>query len=407
MAGPECTACTASACSDAHATCAASSACSSWQVCASACADAACLRDCDEQHAEAALMIAAIYACGCEACEAECAAAGACDQTCPGGAGLGVANAPPPNLAETGLYEQSTDGSWQLAPHVHEFQPEFKLYSGDAQKTRWIYLPPCETVDTEDMDHWDFPVGTRLWKEFAIDGSRVETRFLHRYGEGVDQWLMVSYQWPEADLGNASDVDPELALLASAVGVPDANGTLHDIPSQADCLNCHGKLSERVLGFSALQLSHDLPGLNLADLVDWGVLSQPPSSSGAGMADYDPPGDETARAALGYLHANCGNCHNETGVASTSGTQPQSLWLRLLVGHDSVEETHAYVTAVNQETANPNYGGLERIDPTTPSNSVILTRIDNDVAGERMPPMRETIDQDGHGVVQAWVEALE
>jgi len=64
------------------------------------------------------------------------------------------------------------------------------------------------------------------------------------------------------------------------------------------------------------------------------------------------------------------------------------------------------VTAVNELTVNDNFPNL-RIDPATPLNSVILTRINSDVAGTRMPPMRETIDTDGHDAVFAWIDSLE
>jgi hypothetical protein len=402
MVGPECTACIDTSCAAARDPCETSMVCSAWLTCIGACSTPACLRECDDTHDDAALLIAAVYACACSSCASECKAAGVCEQTCNDDAGLQASGEAPATLADTGLYVQDMEGAWELSPHVREFAPEYKLWSDAAEKKRWIYLPECQSIDTSDMDHWDFPVGTRLWKEFVVGELRLETRLIHRYGPSVDQWLMVSYQWPADNVGTAGPVlDPELATLVSAVGVQDANGTLHDIPSQAECVNCHGKLSERVLGFSAIQLSHELGGLTLAELVDWGVLSDPPS------AGYDPPGDPTTQAALGYLHANCGNCHNETGVTSTDGTQLQSLWMRLLVSHESVEQTHAYATGVNQQTANDTWNGLERIDPTTPGNSVVLTRLYSETAGTRMPPLREKRDDAGHAAVQAWIDGLE
>ena len=34
------------------------------------------------------------------------------------------------------------------------------------------------TIDDSDMDHWNFPVGTRVWKTFAFANKVVETRSL-------------------------------------------------------------------------------------------------------------------------------------------------------------------------------------------------------------------------------------
>src|SRR6185436_16642660 len=100
---------------------------------------------------------------------------------------------------------------------------------------------------------------------------------------------LASYQWA-LPVGN-EPLDPEQATLASTAGVPNVNGTTHDIPALASgCQNCHGKLSERVLGFSAIQLSHSLAGLTFTELADRGILSNAPVRGG-----YNPPGDATAQ----------------------------------------------------------------------------------------------------------------
>ena len=60
------------------------------------------------------------------------------------------------------------------------------------------------------------------------------------------------------------------------------------------------------------------------------------------------PGDAVAQAALGYLHANCGNCHN----ASEDRVPQVDLNLWLDVGVTSVEETGAWLTAVDADDRN-------------------------------------------------------
>src|SRR4051812_30454775 len=93
-------------------------------------------------------------------------------------------DAPDPNmpatLAETGLCVDA--GCTQIAAGILPYKPRFELWSDAATKRRWIYLPPGTTIDTTDMDHWVFPVGTKLWKEFTRDGIRVETRLVMRVG---------------------------------------------------------------------------------------------------------------------------------------------------------------------------------------------------------------------------------
>ncbi len=68
-----------------------------------------------------------------------------------------------------------------------------------------------------------------------------------------------------------------------------------------------------------------------------------------------PPGDARAAAALGYLHANCGNCHNSTGVAT--------LRTRLLAANTTVESTDTYTTGVRVTPSFWEPGALYRITP--------------------------------------------
>jgi hypothetical protein len=127
------------------------------------------------------------------------------------------------------------------------------------------------------------------------------------------------------------------------------------------------------------------------------MLSNAPVRTG-----YDPPGDATAQAALGYLHANCGGCHNDTGIRV-------SLYLRLLVSQTSVESSWAYTTAVNALTTNTAFP-MDRIEPGDPAQSSILVRMKRDPAvGETgmMPPVgRELVHDEAVATVSAWIQSL-
>ena len=81
----------------------------------------------------------------------------------------------PEHLADTGLY---ADFALRTpAPGVLTFAPQYPLWTDGAAKRRWISLPPGEAIDATDIDNWQFPIGTRLWKEFAFERA-VETRFM-------------------------------------------------------------------------------------------------------------------------------------------------------------------------------------------------------------------------------------
>jgi len=199
----------------------------------------------------------------------------------------------PDRLSATGLFADMT--SEALAPDVRPFTPRFPLWSDGATKRRWIYLPPLSQIDTSDPDAWNFPIGTKLWKEFTRDGVRVETRMLFKHGAEPDAWTPLAYVW-------TGDGDAH----ASPSGVVDARGTRHDVPSAASCVGCHGGTPSGILGFSAIQLPQQgAPG-------ELGQDELRASNRFTSAVSATPlPGDATTRAALGYLHANCSHCHNQ------------------------------------------------------------------------------------------------
>src|SRR5688572_2950282 len=133
------------------------------------------------------------------------------------------------------------------------FSPQYPLWSDGATKRRWIYLPPGTSIDASRPDAWEFPRGTKLWKEFS-HGTAVETRYLSRGLDGI--WRFGSYVWN-------SDGDATLAPagglrdLPAPRSTPLSPGARYAIPAEADCRACHDGAPVPVLGFSALQLSPD------------------------------------------------------------------------------------------------------------------------------------------------------
>jgi hypothetical protein len=107
-------------------------------------------------------------------------------------------------------------------------------------------------------------------------------------------------------------------------------GARYTIPAEADCRACHEGAPVPVLGFSALQLSPDRDPLaphaddpaarqeltTIDTLIARGLLRNlPPALRAPRIAASSP----VERAALGYLHGNCGNCHNDDGPLAVSG----------------------------------------------------------------------------------------
>src|SRR4051812_19214908 len=89
----------------------------------------------------------------------------------------------PAHLRDTGLYADAAMTS--VAPGILPFSPQYPLWTDGAAKRRWIRLPPGATIDASRADAWEFPVGTKLWKEFSFGGRRAETRMIERLADGT------------------------------------------------------------------------------------------------------------------------------------------------------------------------------------------------------------------------------
>ncbi len=296
-----------------------------------------------------------------------------------------VPDTPPPTgpqlLSASGLYDDVA--TKKLASGVREFVPRFALFSDGEEKKRFLALPPGATIDTTDMDVWKFPAGTKVWKEFWVEGRLIETRLLEKLPD--DEWWMMAYVW-RAD---GSDAD------ASLLGVAKAAGTNHDVPSQLDCRKCHAGGHSAVLGVSAIQLSNGGAGL-LSKFVADGLLSAPPSG------EFEVPGNDVERAAFGYLHANCGHCHNEhTGLHNQS-----PLRLALKTTDKLASDTGAMksVGVVARHIVPPDINQL--IVPGAPDESQLFVRMAFRESWA-MPPLGTKIgDLEGTTAVYRWIKAL-
>jgi len=291
----------------------------------------------------------------------------------------------PERLSQTGLYEQGDPN--QLSPGVRAFAPQFALWSDGALKRRWIRIPAGERIDTSDMNNWLFPVGTQLWKEFNVDGQRVETRMLRKISTGADAeaWIARAYVW----LPDGSDA------VATPKGASNVLGTAHDVPSAGECLACHGGRKSFALGFSAVQLAYAAPSeqLDLQDLVKAELVTRAPF-------DLTLPGTETDRRALGYLHANCGHCHNQDRPAAAASRcyNPENeldFWLR--------------AERLRSVTDTPSYqaGRGLAFDPGNPDNSRMVELMSDRGFLRQMPPLgTQIVDAYGVSAVRNWIAAL-
>lgn len=271
---------------------------------------------------------------------------------------------------------------FQPGPEVRSFRPRFELWSDGASKQRFIWLPPGAQIDTSDMGSWQFPVGTKLWKEFTRDGVRVETRLLQRLPGG---WIGLAYLWQE-DGADAT---------AAPYGAINALGTPHDVPASNECDACHAGRSSHVLGFSAVQLAQQTvaEALDLDELIRSELVSHVP----AVMPQV--PGNETEQAALGYLHANCSHCHNASRPSRVGSRcfDPESGIDFLLRADEepTATETSTYRTAT------------DAIEAGQPNDSTLIDLVSQRSRFRQMPPLAsEVVDAAAVTLLRRWIEEM-
>jgi len=313
----------------------------------------------------------------------------------------------PMQLSDTGLYVPGS--ATEVRAGNLPFSPQYPLWSDGAAKRRWLYLPPGAFIDARRPDAWEFPRGTKLWKEFSYD-RRVETRLIRRLDDG--SWAYGTYVWNE---------EGTQALLADAGGIralpmSSAPGGRYAIPSEADCRACHEGAPVPVLGASALQLSPDRDPLaphaersragdiDLDTLRTRGLLRDLPPAWRDAPPRIQAP-SPASRAALGYLHGNCGHCHNDNG-----SPPPVDLVLahRADAAAGRYESMTAALVGVLSRYRTP--GMRDRapmIDPGSPQTSVLATRMRSRDPRMQMPPLgTRLVDTEALGLIERWIQNL-
>ncbi len=291
----------------------------------------------------------------------------------------------------TGLYRDILAKT--IAPDVVAYKPSYAFWSDGAVKSRWIRLPPATKIDTSDMDEWVFPKGTTLWKEFVVGGQRIETRMLQKRDDGT--WSMRTFQW----------LDGETHATELVNGQRHVDGGTYEIPPASACNVCHSGRIDNVLGFEAMSLAGpDATGLTMDELVLRDLVTKAPT------APLTVPGDVVTKAALVWLHANCGTaCHNASPQSVANFTY---MYFRLNVGGlASPSATDTYKTAVNWgSTWQPADGGtVLRIAAGDPGRSAVVIRAStrDDAQLIQMPPLvTHLVDDAGVEALKAWILTL-
>lgn len=329
----------------------------------------------------------------------------------------------PKKLSESGLFADVA--RHQMQPGVIPYSVNSPLWSDGAHKTRFFAVPhEADKVDATPKISaggsrgWAFPEQTVLIKSFAVDmiegdaTSRrwIETRFLHRENK---EWVGYSYRWNNGQT-DATLVDK--AGLDINFKVQSTDGTKVDrkwrYPSRVECMVCHSRAANYVLGLSTPQMNRDHDYASVGGAVDnqlrtlehlgFFKLKRKGGKNTSFTADdhprlADPYADsESLRdRALSYLHANCAQCH----VAAGGGNS------RMILSFGTTTEKQNLIDA---DPLHDRFGiaNAKLVAPGSPERSLVLQRMARRGRGQ-MPQLATTlVDKRAVALFAEWIKGL-
>jgi uncharacterized repeat protein (TIGR03806 family) len=315
----------------------------------------------------------------------------------------------PEKLTALGLFEDAV--AQTPSEDVLPYDVNAVLYADEAEKLRFMSVPPGEAASYDALGFWDYPDGTVFIKTFffyldARDpelGRRLlETRIIRR-DKGT--WTGRTYLWNDAQTV-ATRHKVGKTLQVQWVDASGAERTQdYRVPNDNECKTCHSK-SHRFepLGPRTRQLNrtYDYDGVQqnqIERLVELGWVTGDISAAADRFTLAEPYGGETLeRRARAYLDANCSHCHRPGGEAGST-----ALDLR-------AETSEPYSLGVCRSPVSAGPGSGDRdydIVPGDPDASILAFRMESTDPELKMPELPTlTSDAQGTTLVRAWIASM-
>ena len=314
----------------------------------------------------------------------------------------------PELLSQTGIFESVPDQ--KPASGVIPYSVNAPVWHDGASMTRLLGVPNDDTINPGSSRGWDFSDGAvaaqtlSLEMEHGNPASRkiIETRLMTRH---AGEWAGYSYEWndeqTDARLVPKEGKERKLRIRDAAAPGGTRQQTWRFL-SRAECMVCHSRAANFVLGLSTLQMnrpSESNPAENqLAWLQKAGYfkpsLSSPPEKLSRLVNPYDAAVALEPRVRA-YLHANCSQCH----VADGGGNARMELEV-------STPREKMGVIGVVPLQGKFDIPEAEIVFPGDPFRSVMLYRISK-LGGGRMPQAGSSVvDRAAVKLFHDWIVSL-
>ena len=327
------------------------------------------------------------------------------------GQGFSLDSLPLEKLSDYQLFE-GTLSDLKPGQFLLPYDLNTPLFTDYAEKARFLYVPPGESISFQDDAMLNFPTGTLLFKNFyfpldlrdpAAGKKILETRVLARF---ENEWKAYSYLWDDAQQ------DAKYRVTGGPVDVSwieldgSTRSILYIIPNQVECQNCHQ------IGEPMFPLGPKPRNLNRSFAYEDGAMNQLEKWSEKGWLEglpdpsivntipvwNDPSTGTLDLRARAYLDINCAHCHRPEGDADNSG---------LFLNYEN-EDMSALGFCKPPVAAGGGSGGLQfGIVPGKPDSSILYFRMAATELDIRMPETgRSIVHEEGLVLISEWISSL-
>ncbi len=314
----------------------------------------------------------------------------------------------PARLSETGLFVSTRD--YRPDPALIPYSVNAPGWADGAEVQRHIALPGDSRIEYSSSGGWNFTNGAVLVQTLSLEFEkgnsatrrRIETRLMTRQN---GQWAGYSYRWDESqsDARLVAAKGEEAEFTIRDASSTNARKQVWHFPSRAECMACHSRAANFVLGLSELQMNkrqqysaaedNQLRALQHVGLFTHASFKSPETMPKlANPYDRNEPVELRARS---YLHANCSVCHVEAG----GGNSKMELGF-----HTTREKMNLIGARPQHDTFGINNAML--IAPGAPDRSIIYQRLSRRGRGQMPPVVSAVVDERAVELMRDWIRSL-